>query len=433
MKIAWLKEANEKIPAWMKKPFGSFLRKRLIQNEDFLQQYALLCRFDECGEEERDLYQLKALKEMLIYADRYVPYYHEVFQSCGFNPHMMSSLSDMRRIPILKKKVLQENFQQLVSTEPLDSYLVTTGGTTGKPAFIDMERAAIYREWAFVYHYWSKFGYDYKTSKLATFRGVDFGKTLWMENPLYREIRLNPMRMAMGNVRRYVEAINHYGADFLYGYPSAIYNFCRLCQLSGIDLRGRFQAVFLISENLYPYQSECIEQNLEAPIAMFYGHSERAVFAGCFHNKYYFHKAYGVLELSEEGRPVVTGFINRKMPLIRYEVDDFIRGNDIEGYHIFGHHEEEVLYGTDGQQISVASINFHDDTFAGVHAYQFLQQRPGECTLCVQINDGIIPSPTLVQRLKARVSEKLGLICDVKVVDEMILSKRGKYKMIIHQ
>ena len=431
MNIAHIKKLNENMPYWVKRPFAGIIRSRLTKNIDFFNQYKELIQFDDMGVEERKAHQLAKLRELLIYAQEHCPYYRELFVKYSFCPQELTSIADLKELPFLTKADLQEHFAEIMSDENLDYYEVSTGGPTGKPVKIMMERKAIFREWAFVYHYWSKFGYDYRMSKLATFRGVDFGKKLSEINPLYREIRLNPMRMSNINIELYIDAIDKYGADFIYGYPSAVYNFCRLCRQAGIELQKRFKAIFLISENLYDYQRELINAVLAAPIAMFYGHSERAVFAEELNNVYQFNPAYGVTELSDNGEPIVTGFVNRQMPLIRYVVDDYVTGNETDGFSIQGHRDAEVLYGKDGEQISVAAINFHDDTFANVAAYQFVQRETGKVIMNIK------PETMLTQeelaKIQRRVIEKLGngLTVTIKTVEDIKLSSRGKYKMII--
>ncbi len=432
MNIALIKKINERLPYGVKRPFSRLIRNKLIKNKDFVHQYEELQLLDELDREGRRQYQLARLKEMLRYAKENSPYYAQRFAAYHFSPETLTSVDDLKVLPVLTKKELQTNFAQIASQDHLDYYEVSTGGTTGKPVKIMMERKAIFREWAFVYHYWSKFGYDYKKSKLATFRGVDFGERLSVINPLYREIRLNPMRMNRSNVSLYMNDIDTYGADFLYGYPSAVYNFCRLCRQAGIHLQKRFKAVFLISENLYDYQRDVIGAVLDAPVAMFYGHSERAVFAESDEGgRYQFNPAYGVWEFSDKGEMIVTGFINRKMPLIRYLVDDYATGSERDGFSIYGHHDAEVLYGRDGEQISVAAINFHDDTFANVAAYQFIQEEPGRAVMNIKPEKAL--SQTEQDSIQQRVNSKLGsgLTVTVALVDDMQLSARGKYKMII--
>lgn len=80
-----------------------------------------------------------------------------------------------------------------------------------------------------------------------------------------------------------------------------MYNYCRLNREAKTDIRGRYKAALLISENLYPFQEETIRSVLGCPIVMFYGHSERAVFAERYDKGYLFQPLYGITEMGPEG------------------------------------------------------------------------------------------------------------------------------------
>lgn len=425
MKISNLKKLNEKIPDWMKMPFAPLIRYQLIHNRTFINQYHELEKSNKLTEHE----QVNMAKKCLINAYEHTLYYHRMFDEIEFDPYGFCSIKELEKIPVLTKEVLQKEYNNLSADNVTNYYEVSTGGTSGKPIKILMDKQAIYKEWAFVYHYWSKYGYDFNSSRLATLRGVDFNGKKYKYNPLYAEIRLNPFLMGDDTIKEYVRKIRNYQADFLYGYPSAIYNFCRLCLKHGISIKDDFKAVFLISENLYSYQEEVINKATEAPIAIFYGHSERAVFAE--KNKiggYIFNPYYGMTEINEKNEIVATGFINPKMPLIRYIVDDSAIQLEDGTYEIVGHHSSEVLYGENGIQISMAAFNVHDDTFKNIEAYQFVQNVIGECELHI-VSDVDVNLFSINQK----VQEKLGknIRCTVMRKENIQYTNRGKYKMII--
>lgn len=430
MLISLIKKSNEKIPYWIKKPFSKIIRNGLIKNRQFLDTYFFLCEYDLMSDNEKEKLQLKYLKKTLEHAYKHTKYYHNLFNSVGFGVNSIENLSDLEKIPILTKDILKNNLEDILADDISDFYQVTTGGTNGEPIKVQMEKNAIYREWAFVYHYWSKFGYDYKTTKLATLRGVDLGNKLYEINPLYSEIRLNPFALNENNMDKYIGAIDRFGADMIYGYPSAVYNFCRILDKKGIEVKDKFKAAFLISENLYGFQEDMIKKVLNCNIAIFYGHSERAVFAEKYNQGYLFNSLYGAIEFNENHEPIVTGFINRKTPLIRYLLDDEATPIGKE-FEISGHHSSEVLVGYNNEQVSMAAINLHDDTFKDVKEYQFLQEEVGKCILRIVAEKEM--GPQQLEKIKRRIEKKLGrgFICTPVLVDAIELSRRGKYKMLI--
>ena len=199
-----------------------------------------------------------------------------------------------------------------------------------------------------------------------------------------------------------------------------------------IKLKTSVKAIFLISENLYPDQKNRIQEVFNCPIAMFYGHTEKAVFAEKYGDKYIFNPFYGYTEIlnDAEDNIVCTGFINRKMPLIRYKVDDkAIPYKD--GYKIVGHRENEVLYGKNDYTISATTIEFtHEDCFEKIDSYQFEQNEIGKVEM--RLKTDVKLSDIEMKKIYNRVKEKLPYFeLKLVVVDELEKTKRGKYKMII--
>lgn len=101
-------------------------------------------------------------------------------------------------------------------------------------------------------------------------------------------------------------------------------------------------------------------------------------------------------------------------------------------YQIVGHWNADLLEGKNGEQISAAAINFHDETFEGVRSYQFLQSVPGKCLLAVVPGDSPI-SDRDIERIGRNVTRKIGgsIEVEVKVASDVILTDQGKYKMVI--
>lgn len=434
MNIKFLKKLNENLPDWVKLLMAPIIRDKLIKNPVFVDQYHELLIYDNLTQDEIEIKQIEKTKDLLIFAYENTQYYKALFDQLEFNPYQFSKLEELEQIPVLTKEQLGERFQDLVAENISNYYNASTGGTTGKPVNILLEKDSIYKEKAFIYHFWSKAGYDYKKSRIVTLRGIEFHGKISKVNPLYNEVLLNPFILSSNNIKQYINKINSFKGEFIHGYPSAIYNFCCLYEKQNIKLKKPIKAVFLISENSYPFQIEKIEKVLNCKCHMFYGHSERAVFAEeCEHGKYEFNKMYGVTQFQSElgGYIICTGFLNRKQPLIRYIVDDNATLVDNDKWSIQGHWGKDVLYGANGERISMAAINFHDKTFANILAYQFEQTEPGNTLLRIEAEYQL--SETELLKIKKGVESKLAqvIICNVQQVDKIKLSNRGKYQMLI--
>jgi len=428
--ISLLKKLNEVTPSWLKRPFAPIIRKQLIGNKVFLSQYSELLEVDKLNEECIIKIQTNRLKGILVYAYENSKYYRRVMNEKGIDPYHEDAFIALKKMPLLTKEMLKSNLSEITSDAISDFYEVTTGGTTGEPTKVYMAKEAIYKEWAFIYHYWSKYGYDYKNSRLATFRGVKMGNKISEVNPLYSEIRMNVFLMNKDNIKKYHRDITRYKATYIYGYPSAIYNFCRLCKEACIDIHGKFRGALLISENLYSFQEKYIQDVIGSPVVIFYGHSERAVFAERTNEFYHFNPLYGYIEIGKNNEPIATGFINKKTPLLRYLVDDRVE-KGVNGFYINGHWDDDTLIGRNNERISMAALNMHDSTFKNVITYQFMQDEIGKCLLYVT-SDKLLSDDELLAISKS-VNKKFRNVikCTVLQRDKIQLTNRGKYKMLI--
>ena len=85
-------------------------------------------------EEVRAL-QFQRLRLLLDHAYRRCPFYREQFQTLGLSPSDIQSLTDLRSLPILEKRDIQEHFEMMVAEgwPQEDLILDHTGGSTGSP------------------------------------------------------------------------------------------------------------------------------------------------------------------------------------------------------------------------------------------------------------------------------------------------------------
>ncbi|MCX6831639.1 MAG: hypothetical protein NT028_05805, partial [candidate division Zixibacteria bacterium] len=83
------------------------------------------------------LYNMRfgSLLKLLDHAARYVPFYQKRFADAGFDPQMVKDFDDLKRLPILTKRDIQDHREELISTFYDRGELVEnrTGGSTGSP------------------------------------------------------------------------------------------------------------------------------------------------------------------------------------------------------------------------------------------------------------------------------------------------------------
>ena len=279
MGIALLKKLNTCMPDRMKQLIAPVIRAKLIYNAEFQKQFNALEKAQYSSAADIEKMQFEKLKSVLIHAYEHVPYYHKTFDECELNVYDIKDSSEISKIPTLDKAAILANFDELQADDIDDFYSATTGGSTGTPLKVNLDRDSIYKERAFIYHFWEQHGYSYKSSKMASFRGTDFNGKISKYNPLYNEIQMNPCEINADTIDKYIKKMDSFGVEFLHGFPSAIYSLCKYAKQLNIDLKGKYKAVFLISENVYDFQKNMIKEILGCDTFAFYGHTERAVFA----------------------------------------------------------------------------------------------------------------------------------------------------------
>ncbi|EKQ56949.1 MULTISPECIES: phenylacetate--CoA ligase family protein [unclassified Clostridium] len=430
-----LKKLNGNMPDFIKLLAKNIIRKKLIENRVFLEQYEELMKFEKLSDYEKKEIQFHKLKKSLCYAYENTKYYKNTFDTIGFNPYEMKDISEMKLLPQIDKKEIFDRYDEFISSEKMDFYCSSTGGSTGKEMIIPLDKDSIYREKAFIYHCWSKLGYDYKKSRLATFRGMDFAGKIQKYNPLYNEVILSPVRINNYEIREYVKIIEKFRPNFIHGYPSAIYSFCKVLKENNIILSTNIKGVFFISETVDEIKRTFIEQYFNCKSLAFYGHTERAVFAEeGFDKCYKFNELYGFTEIdtddSGSSRIICTGFLNKKMPLIRFITDDVVK-EECEGFKIYGHRQKEVLIGKHGEEVSITSLEINDKVLTQIRFYQYVQKERGKFIF------NIVPEKHIsdedIKLIKKLLDKKLINTFEytIEVVDRVILSSRGKFSTIV--
>ena len=429
-----LKTINEKTPSGIKKMLAPIIRRRLVNNETFKIQYKEIDDFNKLSEEEQKKVQLEKLKDLLIESYENVEYYRELFDESNIDPYSIKRFEDIKKLPILTKEDIRCNIDKMISSKSISNYLAKTGGTTGTPLKVIMDTDSIYKERAFVYKHWSKLGYDCKNSRLMTFRGVDVKGKVYKDNPIYNEVILSPFYLNQERIKEYVDKINEFKPDYFSGYPSAITTFCKVLKLSGYNIEPKIKGVFFISEEVSDKDKNIVKEVLGCDTLSFYGHTERSVLAEEINGKYYFNRLYGYTEfiptsIEDEFEIICTGFINRKMPLIRYRTGDIaIKTND--GYLIKGRSQSMCLIGKNGEKVGMGSKVVQEGIFNDLVTYQFVQYKKGE----VEIN--IVPKgedKLIAEKLNKQITNALGDIIKFKVniVKQINLTDRGKFKLVL--
>jgi len=361
--------------------------------------------------------------------------------------------------PVIDKKFLQDNFELLVphKLETQNFYVSTTGGTSGNQLKIVNDNNSHYRETAFIHDMWrQKIGYN-TSHKKATFRGVlfsniDFKERFWQTNPIYNELQFSPFHMNTENLEKYVARLIKYGPAYLHGYPSAIGTVAKFINSSyKQNPLSKLRGVLLGSESLSEKQHSEIAKWLGTEVFTWYGQSERIILAEKCRQKFIYsaNPLYGFTEIIDPtdtqqnntitGELVGTSFYNFAMPLIRYRTGDLAEyitapcnccWCDTKITNIQGRWLQDYIVGHNGSKITSTALNMHGTIFENVVRYQYMQNKPGTVSINLMVNQHF--DETDFQKIYSVYNDKLmnAINFQLKIVEDIPLTPRGKVKLI---
>lgn len=432
-----LREIYEKIPKGLKFAFAPIFIRLMVRNRTFVKTWKELDVFESKDKVQKKQIQFARLKETLLYAYNHVPYYKELFDKVNFDPQKMEAFSDIERIPLLEKEDAVQAGDKLYSQEKgLKFYKTFTGGSSGQALTVLLDKESIYKERACVTHFLSKFGYDPLKTKTVAFWGHNKDEDFYY-SPLKNEIVISPFRLFKDDqLDGICDDIEKFGATIIMGYPSAIYLFAQMLEKSGRKLN--IDHIVYYAENCSPEEKHYIEQVLGCPVDSYYGHTERACFAEIYDFGCVFSDYYGYTELLPTGneneyRIVCTGFLSRKMPLIRYATDDVVYKDEKGSLHLVGHKRSEIhLISKNGQKIFKGAMTLHIEELKKIRHYQYVQNEPGKAELQI-VQDEPLTKEELV-KVNGYIQRRCEGLLDItiRMVDEVQLTSRGKYNWAVN-
>jgi len=464
MIIVFLNKIQKSLPKPIKniaESLCSFIPFSLRYGKFFRKQYGFLQKSQWWSREQIEKYQFEKLTKLLHHAYKNVPYYKNIFDERNLKPSDIKSLQDLKKIPILTKKSIQDQLPNLLAKNIPSHRLqyVTTGGSTGIPLGIYIENGVTNaKEWAFVWTQWAWAGYKFKDKKVVL-RGdlIDRfinGKRAWWQHDFFnRALILSSYEMTDANLKKYIEKIKKFNPDIIQGYPSTIEVIAKYMQNHLIEING-IKAVLTSSENLYPAQRKLIESQFKAPIFDLYGHIEGTIMAAeCeMHNGYHIFPEYGIIELidkngtsvtndGEIGEIVATGFNNLAVPLIRYKTMDLAVYSKSKckcgrEYPLLKRIEgrlQEFIVTKNGKLISMTAVNMHSGVFDNVRQFQFYQDKKGEVIFNIVKKTAYSDGDTdyITKELKKKIGEDVNL--KIRFVDNVPRTKTGKYQFLIQK
>lgn len=331
--------------------------------------------------------------------------------------------------------------------------MVRTGGSSGRPVEIWLDRTTSIRERKHQFAQWKRVGYQPNDWRLVLRGTLPPSGKLFSINYFRREIHLSTFHLNDKRLDESIRVLPSKKRLWLHAYPSSALELVRMLQLRGERNPLDFRGVLLGSENSSWEQRDFIAGHFGTPVFSWYGLSEKVALAGeCqYSRQYHVNDAYGHVELlSESGSTVIapatpariiaTGFINYCAPLVRYDTGDIgvlpeascdceLPGLRLS--NVVGRWEQDFIETGAGTRVSVAALNLHGDEYRGLVSLQYVQKAAGVVDVRVVAPGwGIERIRLLEDALRLRLPQSM---VRVETVDRVITGPNGKSPLVIRE
>jgi phenylacetate-CoA ligase len=404
-------------------------------------------------EDIREL-QWQRLQALLHHAYAQCPFYRRRFDDVGLTPQELSGLEDLRVLPILEKRDIQEQGQDMVARNWPRSDLIAnqTGGSTGTPVPFYLSKA----------RKCSRAAATLRHNRWADWRIGDRAAVIWgapqdrpadgwrtrLRGALLREpLWLDTANLTEASLNAFHTDLLRYQPRIIQAYARSAVLFARYLQARGLTPH-RPHSIVTSAEVLEPDERRLLEDVFGCPVFNRYGCREVSVVASeCSAHRGLHIMAEGLyieIETSdgpaapgEIGSILVTDLLNHAMPLIRYRIGDVGAwasgacpcGRGLPRLEHVAGRVTDFLVGCDGRLVSgVYLATYVVAQRPSLGQVQILQRRPGAVTYRIKPGRDFQHKRDL-EYLRMTTRRYLGVEAkiDSEVVEELPAEPSGKF------
>lgn len=383
------------------------------------------------------------------------PFYARRFAEAGLDPASVRRIEDLADLPLLTKSDVRAHTDEIIAAPWRRTDLVPakTGGSTGVALHVYCDPVGVQRRngAALLADVWS--GWRLGRPVAAVWGNPPEPRT-W-RNRLRRALKdrvvfLDTMKLDEAAVRAFADGWRRLRPGLLYGHAHSIFLLAEMAEAMGIVLRP--DGIVATSMMLLQPEREVIERVFGRPVTNRYGCEEVSLIAcECErHAGLHVNAEHGAVEVlrddgtpcapGEDGRLVITEFVNSGMPMLRYEVGDrgvwhdrpCPCGRPHPLLRAVTGRVADFLVAADGSR--VAGISLIENTltrYPGIGQLQVVQEEVGRLRLNLVRAAGWHEGT--IDALTASFRDALGadLSLDIDYVDRIPREANGKYRFSI--
>jgi len=389
-------------------------------------------------------FQYNKTVETIQFASDHIPYYQNLFNQYEFNVSDFKDFSDLDKLPMLTKDIIQNNLNNLYTDTVDKAVQYFTGGSSATPmkmyAPLSVSRS---KEKIYFNYTLKKGGHCYRDKAVSlSARGSarEEDNIYWEYQKVDNYLLVSVNHLAIGYIGKIVEEIRRWKPKTFYGFPSAISLFISSCRTIGIDKIEGISGVVLTSESVSWEDINTIKSFFNTTVISHYGHTERIVSAYREdRGDYKFFNSYGLVQ-NIDNEIIGTSFDNFVMPYINYSTNDYMgevtyyeKTNIIKSTTSIQGRIQESVVTKENIVIPILSIGAgHFAEYEGVEKAQFYQDTPGKVTLRIQRRlDAVIDKKRIIKKMEDQVQGKINF--SIEFIDNIENTVRKKRILCIQK
>ncbi|MGP5501078.1 phenylacetate--CoA ligase family protein [Psychrobacter faecalis] len=361
---------------------------------------------------------------------------------------------DLELLPILEKNDIINHLHDIKTVAEKDGLVSLTGGTTGASMKVIYTKADMQERFAILDHFRAQHGYKLR-EKTAWFSGknliseADIIKGLCSHYDFINKIRFySTFHINERNFEIYWESLNSFKPNFIVGFPSSVYEICKMADNRGLHLAHKVKVFFPTAETVLPQHRQVINRVMGCKLVDQYASSEGAPFIlECESENMHIHPLTGIFEVvnedmksAREGEILVTSFTTHGTPLIRYRIGDRIKlavtDKKCNCGSVFplvekieGRSTDYILSPTYGK-VNLGNISNSTKNINGIIKFQVIQRTLDKVQVLIVVSKSFNRSEK--SKFIAALAERLGPRIEIiiRVVDDIPTEKSGKFRIV---
>jgi phenylacetate-CoA ligase len=292
-------------------------------------------------------YEKESMTKLLKYAKNSIPYYAKLLKNADVESCVESIYSSL---PYQTKAMMRDSVEyqnETINKSNTDLIVKITGGTTGEPWHITKtfnESTSYFNMlWKSRLQFGIKPGdHFYQFGGYGEIDGVFTTKQV-IEEKAFTELSMFHLNDQI--LDSYIDILELGKGNWFFANPSALYILALRMKDRHIKGIGKIKYVELTGERVYSYQEEVIKEVFDCPVSIMYGSREITTISHrCRYGTYHILPNLYIETVDENdkiidkdknelGEVVVTSFIDKYMPFIKYKTGDYAilkRKNDCE-------------------------------------------------------------------------------------------------------